>query len=483
LPVANTIFVEVDVVDVDVRARRLMLQSPQHSSIMTSEPSSSTNTIDAYDATLGYHPSIPPLDIRLGLTSPPSKTFVGSKTSKQQQPSTLRWGILGCSKVAHDFTQTLKFLSSHHLPHAISAVGSRSINRASDFAKLHNIPNAHGTYAALCADPTVDIIYVASLHPHHKAHAEMALWNGKHVLVEKPMTMKAEDAQYLYDLSTRLNLFVGEGMWTRFFPAVEWTRCHLGEDGGDNDAETTSSTEDNASVPIGQVRVVQADFSIDGNDVGPYPSDSLYATELGGGSAWCVMPYIMAAALMPFDSEPDRIAANGIVPNGDDAVGDLAMGMTLTFNNNNVGAEAENANSPPGNKSIASGVCGYLAESSEITSYAAKRGRITIDAPAHCPTSATMVRKSGGMGNGTTSETTIPDSGGTSTVIFPLPASTPEIEESGGIKLPNSMGFIYEAEAARRLIAAGQISFPQWTPEESVGCIRIIEEMLRQIGV
>ncbi|KAL7536861.1 hypothetical protein ACHAXR_009371 [Thalassiosira sp. AJA248-18] len=310
----------------------------------------------------------------------------------------------------------------------------------------------------------------------------MALLNGKHVLVEKPMTMKSEDARYLYDMSKRLGLFVGEGMWTRFFPAVEWTRCHLGDGvGADYDDEDDV-------VPIGQVRVVQADFSIDGEDVGPYPSDSLYAAELGGGSAWCVLPYIVGAAKLPFDGEPDKIAANGIVPN-DDMVGDVAMGMTLTFGNNNTGSEVPINSLPgpglPGDKSIASGVCSYLAESSEITMYAAKMGRITVAAPAHCPTSATIVRKSAGeRGNGTTSNAPggkADCNNGTHTVHFPLPESTPEIEKSGGIKLPNSMGFIYEAEAVRRLIAAGQCSFPQWTPEESVGCIRIIEEMLRQV--
>lgn len=292
------------------------------------------------------------------------------------------------------------------------------------------------------------------------------------------MTMKSEDAQCLYDLGKELKLFVGEGMWTRFFPAVEWTRCRLVEDDG------TASPKEGAVVPIGQVRVVQADFSIDGTDVGPYPSDSLYATELGGGSAWCVLPYIVAAATMPFDSAPERIAANGILPDENDEAGDVAMGMTLTFNNNNNNADLEkksNSNSPPGNKSIASGVCSYLAESSELTMYAAKRGRITIEAPAHCPTSATIVRKSiGTRGNDTKNESSTDN--GTSTVAFPLPASTPEIESSGGIKLPNSMGFIYEAEAVRRLIGAGQRSFPQWTPEESVECIRIIEEMIRQVN-
>ena len=159
-----------------------------------------TNTtiiVDHYDPKLGYHPSIRPLDIRLGISSPPSP-------NASEKP--LRWGILGCSKVAHDFSQALKFLSSNQLPHITYAVGSRSLDRATAFAKLHSVTKAHGSYAELCADPDVDIIYVASLHPYHREHAEMALMNGKHVLVEKPMTMKAADAQYLYDLSKKLNL-------------------------------------------------------------------------------------------------------------------------------------------------------------------------------------------------------------------------------------------------------------------------------------
>ena len=238
---------------------------------------------------------------------------------------------------------------------------------------MHNIPTPHGSYEELCTNPSIDIIYIASLHPYHKEHAELALLNGKHVLIEKPITMSSNDARYIYDLGRKMNKFVGEGMWTRFFPAVEWTRCHLGEQQQEEEEASymnSSSDNTNITVPIGQVRVVQADFSIDGDDVGPYPTDSLYAKELGGGVSWCVLPYIVAASMLPFDSKyPDKIAANGIVPTKEEEIGDLAMGMTLTFNNNNAKNEVTTS-SPPGNKSIASGVCSYLAESCEITMYA-----------------------------------------------------------------------------------------------------------------
>lgn len=203
-------------------------------------------TINEYDANLGYHSSVVPLDIRLGITS--------ANAAKQ-----LRWGILATGKVAHDFTQVLKFLRGiRNFQHDITAEGSRTIDRAQSFARLHNIPMAYGSYQELCNDSNVDIVYIASLHPDHKVHAEMALNSGKHVLVEKPMTMKAEDAQYLYDLGREKQLFVGEGMWTRFFPAVEWTRSLLGVD---EERYNDENDDENELKKIGNVRVIQADFS------------------------------------------------------------------------------------------------------------------------------------------------------------------------------------------------------------------------------
>lgn len=219
---------------------------------------------------------------------------------------------------------------------------------------------------------------------------------------------------------------------------------------------------------------------VDGDDVGPYPTDSLYATELGGGTAWVLLPYVVGASLLPFNGRlPDRIAANGIVPADAHDVGDVAIGMTMTFVIDN---EEQQQSSLPGNQAIASGVCGFIAESKEETMYAAKHGRISLNGPAHCPTSAALTRKSSGRGNGATSGSDGEHSAQPNTITgeFPLPASTKEIEDSGGIQMPNSMGFMYEIEAVRRLIAAKHYTFPQWTPEESVNCIKIIEKILSQ---
>ena len=49
---------------------------------------------------------------------------------------------------------------------------------------------AYETIEPLCADPNVDVVYIATPHGFHADHACLALAHGKHVLVEKPMACR-----------------------------------------------------------------------------------------------------------------------------------------------------------------------------------------------------------------------------------------------------------------------------------------------------
>ncbi|HET7887141.1 MAG TPA: Gfo/Idh/MocA family oxidoreductase [Bradyrhizobium sp.] len=48
---------------------------------------------------------------------------------------------------------------------------------------------------ALCADPDVAAVYVASPHQFHVDHVKLAARHGKHVLVEKPMALSVDDCR------------------------------------------------------------------------------------------------------------------------------------------------------------------------------------------------------------------------------------------------------------------------------------------------
>jgi phthalate 4,5-cis-dihydrodiol dehydrogenase len=70
---------------------------------------------------------------------------------------------------------------------------------------------AHPNVEDLCADPAVDVVYVATPHQFHAAHTRLACSHGKHVLVEKPMALTIEDCRSMIDAARKagVHLIVG----------------------------------------------------------------------------------------------------------------------------------------------------------------------------------------------------------------------------------------------------------------------------------
>lgn len=136
---------------------------------------------------------------------------------------TVRWGVAGPGPVADKVLRDLL-----HVPNAVlTAVGSRSAERAEAFAAAHaapaghgQVPTAHGSYRALLGDPDVDVVYVATPHPHHRALALAALAAGKAVLVEKSFTVTPAATREVVAAAGAAGRFAMEAMWTRFCPAV-----------------------------------------------------------------------------------------------------------------------------------------------------------------------------------------------------------------------------------------------------------------------
>ena len=142
---------------------------------------------------------------------------------------TTRWGILATGRIARDFATNL-----HSVPGAvIAAVGSRSLASAQAFARAHGSDDtrAHASYADLVADPSVDVVYVASPHSLHLEHARLAFSAGKPVLCEKPLTLNRADGEALFAAAG--DLFCMEAMWMACHPLVREVqrRVHAGDFG------------------------------------------------------------------------------------------------------------------------------------------------------------------------------------------------------------------------------------------------------------
>lgn len=145
----------------------------------------------------------------------------------------LRWGILAPGNIAASFTDTV----TKHTRQRVVAVGSRTPERAQEFADRFGIDRAHGSYEALVADPEVDVVYVASPHSHHAEQALLAIDAGKHVLVEKSFARNAAEARRVTDAARAAGVTLMEAMWTRFLPHIDVVRQVLA-DGLLGDVET-----------------------------------------------------------------------------------------------------------------------------------------------------------------------------------------------------------------------------------------------------
>ncbi len=198
----------------------------------------------------------------------------------------IRWGIMSTGAIARQWATTLTGLSDEA---RVVAVGSRTQAGADEFARTYSIPVAHGSNEALATDPEVDVVYVSSPHSHHLEHALLAIRSGKHLLVEKPLTVSQAESRALFEAAAEAGVFVMEALWSRCNPLIRRAQ-QLIENGA-----------------IGQPRLLTASFT--GNFSGD-DSHRLLNPDLAGGAILDlgVYPAHIAAALL---GRPSQLTAQG----------------------------------------------------------------------------------------------------------------------------------------------------------------------------
>lgn len=150
----------------------------------------------------------------------PPGTPIGGGDPLAATGAPLRWGVVSTGRIAGVVTAQLALLEDARL----QAVSSRDPTKAAEFAARFGFPTSYGDgtdgrgYEALAADPDVDVVYVATPHGQHHAVAKTMLLAGKHVLIEKALSINAREARELAELASARGLFLMEAVWTRFLP-------------------------------------------------------------------------------------------------------------------------------------------------------------------------------------------------------------------------------------------------------------------------
>ena len=126
----------------------------------------------------------------------------------------LRIGILGAARIADEGIVT----PARTLGHQVVTVAARDRSRAEAFAAERGIATVHDSYAAVIADPDVDLVYNALVNSLHARWNIAALQAGKHVLSEKPLTSNAEQARAVRAAALACSGQVVEGFHYRHHP-------------------------------------------------------------------------------------------------------------------------------------------------------------------------------------------------------------------------------------------------------------------------
>ena len=182
-----------------------------------------------------------------------------------------RWGILAVGRIAGTFAAALQDAPGS----VLHAVAGREIERAQAFGQQHGAKRCYGSYEALLADPEVDAVYIATIHPLHLEWIQHALRAGKHVLCEKPLTMNLREAKQAQKLATGQGRLLREAFMYRYHPQLQKL------------ADLISAGT------IGRVRLIESSFCFDAGD---HPETRTLNKELGGGGILDVGCYPLSAA-------------------------------------------------------------------------------------------------------------------------------------------------------------------------------------------
>ena len=197
----------------------------------------------------------------------------------------VRWGVLGCADIA--VRKVIPAISRSGMSR-VSAVASRSAEKAHATADALGIPRWHGSYEDLLADSEIEAVYIPLPNHLHAEWAIAAAEAGKHVLCEKPMATTSADAVAMIVAAERAGVRLMEAFMYRLHPLWVEVRRLLGEGA------------------IGELLAVQSFFSYYNDD----PEDIRNRVEAGGGAMFDIGCYPVNVARMLFGSEPTEVSAS-----------------------------------------------------------------------------------------------------------------------------------------------------------------------------
>lgn len=195
----------------------------------------------------------------------------------------LNWAVLGTGVIANEMAATLEKMGKR-----LYAVSNRTHEKGVAFAEKYGVSKVYDTIDDMFADPNVDIIYITSPHNTHYPFMKRALENGKHLLVEKSITLNAAELEEMVTLAEQKSLVLAEAMTIWHMPLYKklWSIVESGE--------------------LGKVQMITMNFgSFKDYDM----TNRFFSRSLAGGALLDIGVYALSIVRSFMAKQPDQVVS------------------------------------------------------------------------------------------------------------------------------------------------------------------------------
>lgn len=214
----------------------------------------------------------------------------------------LNWAVIGCGVIANEMAKGLQKMGR-----TLYSVANRTHEKAVEFGKKYKVKKVYASIDEVFLDSDVDIIYITTPHNTHYKYMKKALENGKHIFVEKSITLNSLELDEMVSLAKEKNLMIGEAMTIWHMPL--YNKLH----------EILESGE------LGKVQIITMNFgSFKEYDM----SNRFFNMNLAGGAMLDIGVYALSIVRGFMDEKPDEIESQWKPsPTGSDEMATVALSM------------------------------------------------------------------------------------------------------------------------------------------------------------
>ncbi len=195
----------------------------------------------------------------------------------------LNWAVLGTGVIANEMAQALVKINKR-----LYAVANRTHQKALDFAERYGVQKVYDQIDEVFEDEAVDIIYITSPHNTHYEFMKKALEHGKHILVEKSITLNSRELDEMIALAAEKKLVLAEAMTIWHMPIYKklWEIVQSGQ--------------------LGKVQIITMNF---GSFKEYNMSNRFFNMNLAGGAMLDIGVYALSIVRSFMEEKPEDIVS------------------------------------------------------------------------------------------------------------------------------------------------------------------------------